>query len=258
MSMIQDISHSLIPLNRLYYLGGDKKRGVMYQPSDGVQFVVRVNTPDQYTLWETWKLKAYDDRNYQIRDTDTIIDIGANIGSFSIWAAMSARRGRIFSYEPDGQSFNQLVRNKNLNHFSHIRCFRVGVCDRPGRRTFYTQPESNNAMSSIFPDKYARKTVISCTSLDQIMQSHRLKSVDLLKIDAEGAEYPILFHASRASLEKVQRIYFEYHDYLHHGYHIADLLAFLRNRGFRLKTSRSFFNLKHFLFNVGFVKAFKT
>ena len=258
MSLIQDISHSLIPLNRLYYFGRMKEREVVYRPGNGARFFVRVNSPDQYTIWETWKLKSYEDKNYAIKETDTIIDIGANIGSFSIWAAVSARKGRIFSYEPDEKSFNQLVRNRNLNRCFNIRCFRVGVYDKQGKRAFYAQPESNNAMSSLFPDKYATKTVVPCTSLDQIVRSHRLKTIDLLKIDAEGAEYPILFHASRASLDKIRRIYFEYHDYLHHEYRIADLLVFLRSYGFSVKVSRSFLNLKHLLFNVGFVKAFRS
>lgn len=229
----------------------------MYQIGDNARFFVRVNSPDKFTIWETWRFKVYADRDHPIGETDTIVDIGANIGAFSVWAAKMAHKGLILSYEPDKKNFGLLVRNKHLNKCFNIHCFCLGVCDRPGRKPFYLQ-SVNNSMHSLFPDDFARKTTIPCTSLDTIVSVHGLKRIDVLKIDAEGAEYPILLKASTRTLSKIQRIYLEYHDYLHHGYSVNDLLGFLGRHGFHLQFSHTPLNLKHHLFNIGFVKAFRS
>jgi tRNA G46 methylase TrmB len=125
MSLSQTISHYLIPLNRLYYLGQKEKTGeVIYNVDSKSKFWIRVNSPDKYTLWETWKLKSYDDDESKIKPFDTIIDIGANIGDFLVWAAQQAPRGKIFAYEPDKNNFSLLTKNKKLNNCNNIWCYR--------------------------------------------------------------------------------------------------------------------------------------
>ena len=258
MSFSQTVSHYLIPLNRLYYLRQKEKEGkVIYNVDSKSKFWIRVNSPDKYTLWETWKLKSYDDNEYPIQPADTIIDIGANIGDFSVWAARQAPKGKILAYEPDKNNYSLLMKNKKLNKCKNILCYRQAVSDKKKTEILYTQVEQNNATHSLFPDKYARKVPVVSTTLDEIIEKHAFKSVDLLKIDAEGSEYPILFNTSKKTLKKIKKIFFEYHDYINHDYNISGLTGYLESNGFRIKMSGSPLNLKHYLFNIGFVKAYR-
>lgn len=258
MSFSQTVSHYLIPFNRLYYLWEKEQRGeVVYNVDPKSKFWIRVNSPDKYTLWETWKFKSYDDDEYPIQPADTIIDIGANIGDFSVRAAQRAFKGKILAYEPDKNNFALLKKNKKLNQCNNIFCYRRAVSDKRTTKILYTQVEQNNATHSLFPDKYAREVPVVSTTLDEIVEKHALKSVELVKIDAEGAEYPILFNTSKKTLNKLQRIFFEYHDYIDPKFKIKELTGYLESHGFRIKMSGSPFNLKYHLFNFGFVKAYR-
>ena len=51
-------------------------------------------------------------------ETDTVIDIGANIGAFAVYAARQVPRGRVIAFEPASNNYEQLARNAVLNHLS--------------------------------------------------------------------------------------------------------------------------------------------
>lgn len=66
-----------------------------------------------------------------------------------------------------------------------------------------------------------------------------MEHCDLMKLDCEGAEYPILFNAPETIFDRIERMVMEYHDnvsgYIHH-----DLVQFLTNKGFNVKIHPNF------------------
>lgn len=146
-----------------------------------------------------------------------VVDVGAHIGSFSILAATSGAR-RILAYEAGAENFGLLVRN--CAALPAVECHHAAVWRSDMREPELEWREAANRENT------GGGTVLDCESiagepaaagpgapvatvaLDAIIE--RAGTVDLLKIDAEGSEYPILF--TSAKLDRVGAIVGEYHE----------------------------------------------
>lgn len=146
----------------------------------------------------------------------TVVDIGAHIGAFSVFAALQGAR-RVLAYEPDGDNFRLLAINAMRHPAIEPHRAAVWRSDRgagpPGWRAS-TRLENTGggtvlACRSIagMPVDDAEPRPVDAIAFDAIVD--RLGSVDLVKIDAEGSEYPIL--ATSRSLDRVVAIVGEYH-----------------------------------------------
>jgi FkbM family methyltransferase len=76
---------------------------------------------------------------------------------------------------------------------------------------------------------------VHALSLADAFAMLKMESCDLLKLDCEGAEYPILFDTSASVLELIDHIVMEYHDNVAQ-YNHNDLTRFLNERGFQVQT----------------------
>lgn len=154
-------------------------------------------------------------KNYQLKDGDTVIDIGAHIGIFSIMAAHATKDLRIVSYEPSPALCALLQRNIKLNGLEgNVRAFPVGIAEKEGKVKFWTEDSVNgvttweSAMSEGHPDNYIMADV---TTLEKIFASNNIEHCDFLKMDCEGAEFPTLLTAPSSLFKKISHMAIEYH-----------------------------------------------
>lgn len=141
----------------------------------------------------------------------TFIDIGANIGSFTLVAAKIAKRGEVHAFEPSAHHFARLSNNVALNHFSNVHLNRQGLSDKPGTATLFL-PNAKGAMNnsgaaslySSGSDMQVRED-IELITLDDYVSSHGIERIDVIKIDIEGAEYDAL-KGARNTLRKLRPI----------------------------------------------------
>jgi FkbM family methyltransferase len=132
-----------------------------------------------------------------LRPGMTFIDVGANDGLYSLFAARRvAPTGRVLALEPSLREFSRLERNIQLNKFTGILPLRVAVSNRAGIGTLRVAGfghEGQNTLGDFAYDiEMAGTEQVSVTTLDQIVENYRLQRLDVLKIDAEGAELAIL------------------------------------------------------------------
>jgi FkbM family methyltransferase len=127
---------------------------------------------------------------------DTVLDVGANFGYFTLLAARSVGgSGRIIAFEPDPRNVARLKRNIALNSASQVEVVEIGVFDQQGSLTFHLagEAEDNMGTSSLLdkgPQEAGRKTVeIPVTTLDTFIAQRGITRIDLLKMDIEGAEW---------------------------------------------------------------------
>jgi FkbM family methyltransferase len=173
----------------------------------------------------------------RIADGATILDLGANIGTFSVYAASSARDVRIWAYEPLADFHALLAKNVEINRLgSAIRCFNCAVGADTGRRQLVVE---NAAFS--FPTLLAaegvragRRVEVECAALIEILDSNDLKHVDLVKMDCEGSEYEILYGAPDTCFERIREIRMEYHNLPAERCNVRDLMAFLQERNYTI------------------------
>jgi FkbM family methyltransferase len=138
---------------------------------------------------ERWFEKEMDFLRHWLRPGMTAIDIGANLGVYSLpMARLVGPTGHVFAYEPGSETRVQLERSRDLNAAVnlHISPFALSDREREGRLVFGGSSELN-----ALGDNGAGETV-HITSLDSEDAARGWPSPDFIKIDAEGEEERIL------------------------------------------------------------------
>ncbi len=131
-----------------------------------------------------------------IRTGDTVLDIGANIGYYTLAAAArTGPSGRVWAFEPEPVNFAILRRNIRRNRLAHVTAYPWAVAARTGALPLYLSPDNFGDHRVFHPapgeDPRARIDSRPSVSLDTFALFHNLKPA-LVKIDAQGAEGSIL------------------------------------------------------------------
>lgn len=141
-----------------------------------------------------------------------IIDGGANIGSYSLLANEINSNTKIYSFEPVKSTFEKL--KENTRHISNIVPIEKGLYKENG--SIEINLFASDTHSSIFDIRGLQhnsknKQTIELISGDNFLKKHKIKEVDFLKVDVEGAEYDaILGFREHIDKGKVKMIQFEY------------------------------------------------
>ena len=165
----------------------------------------------------------------------TVVDIGANAGYFSLFAAAKFPHSRIFSYEPVPVNYAQLQRHRDLNSSVHIKCYPQAVAGKNGEisLSFDTSDSFTTSATMFAPTNAGEKSLrVSCVSLPAVMDENRIKKCDLLKMDCEGAEYDILYNCPVDYLQRIDQIAMEVHRGEKENQNINALEDFFRQQGF--------------------------
>ncbi|MHB8789322.1 MAG: FkbM family methyltransferase [Desulfobulbaceae bacterium] len=165
------------------------------------------------------------DDEYGIRQMNmvpgTVVDIGGNIGLFSLWVWCHFPNTRIYTFEPNPRVFEHLT--KNLDP-THAKVRRAGVSFKPGRAEMKDAGDSRLATTILKDDGE-----IELIPLSQIAEDVGGK-IDLLKMDCEGAEWDIF--EDKEAFEKIQTIRMEYH--LDDTHSVESLRAVTDGLGYRM------------------------
>jgi len=162
----------------------------------------------------------------------TIIDLGAHIGIFSIWAKILYPQTQIYSLEPNAYYFNLLRENIQLNHsLDQIHASQSACVGESSNRHF--------PIRATFPS-------VPTISLTQILKKNNIKICNFLKIDIEGSEYEVLYTTPSEILSKIQRISLEYHDLKEGGdLNGIGMKNFMEKNGYQVTIKRSGRNIGH-------------
>jgi len=245
---------------RVFYLKHQGKSEAVVNVRGGVKFWVRVNTSDIFAIWEIWNAKIYDDARFTIREGDTILDIGAHIGVFSVRAARLAHRGHVYAFEPSSKNYAMLIKNLQLNGLDNLHVENFAVSDKSGAIPFYI-PANNGVMGSLFHNSSRFTEMVQVTTLADIIAKHRIEQIDLLKIDVEGSEYDILLNCPEEVLMKVQHAVIEYHELDGKNLRQEELVNLLTSYGFNVVVKRGAFSIVDWfggnVIKTGIIKAWR-
>jgi FkbM family methyltransferase len=142
---------------------------------------------------------------YPVKSSDRlIVDAGANIGSFSLYALQNAPNAEIIAIEPAPDSCSRIramLRSNKLE--SHVTLHEAALGEMAGETTIQLEGGSQFRRTGLAGHPVAK------VKLDSLIPPG--KSVDLLKIDIEGGEYEVLRSMSPDTLRRVRRIILEFH-----------------------------------------------
>lgn len=163
------------------------------------------------------------------RNGDIVVDVGANQGIFTCYAATHAIDGWVYAVEPDTDNLAWLKAHLDLNHISNATVIAKCIGDRTGRAYFKKGDCSGTGYVVDAGEPGPGVVEVDEVTLGELMAANHLSKIDLLKIDAEGFEVKVLSGASD-KLGSIRRIVLEYHSPM-----LADeVQQFLRGRGFQL------------------------
>jgi FkbM family methyltransferase len=170
----------------------------------------------------------------------TFIDIGANIGLYTLFAARRVgEAGCVLAIEPSVREMHILKDNVEQNALGSIRLHAVALSDRASAVELLVASSQNSGHNTLGAFGYNtaldHKERVRTMRLDELVQSEKLSRVDMIKMDIEGAELAALRGAGE-SLERFRPVVLlELSDRAlqHQGSTSADVLALLAQHGYR-------------------------
>ena len=150
-----------------------------------------------------------------IKKGDVVVDLGANIGYFTLLAAkLVGKDGKVFSFEPEPKNYNYLKKNIELNNYSNVFAFQKAVSNKDGRTTLFicaydSGHHTINRDAGIEAYRRGRagetkEVEVELVRLDSFLEG-KVDKVDVMKIDVEGSEL-LAIEGSKGILDKNKNI----------------------------------------------------
>jgi len=233
---------------------------------NGLQIVHLNQYETEYIYKEIFEDQCYLRHGIRLRDGATVVDIGANIGLFSLYVMSHCANPQIYAFEPAPLVYDLLKANC-IAYGSNVHAFNLGVSDKPKTATF-TFYEKSSVFSGFNPDESDDRETIQAvvrnmlnselaisdsveeyvselttdrlgrqihecqlTSISDIIRENQINKVDLLKIDAEKSELDIIKGIEDSDWPKIDQIVIEIHDKT--GEAVKRIEELLRGKGYR-------------------------
>jgi len=129
---------------------------------------------------------------YEIaKKCQTIIDIGANIGYFSLIGGIASDKGKVIGFEPLPKAYDVFKNNIKLNKLSNVIPEFFAITNYNGNTKLYA-PKGDIPMSSSIVKGFREEVLnynVPAITLDTYCKNKNFKRIDMIKIDIEGGEY---------------------------------------------------------------------
>jgi len=255
-----------------------------YVLPNGLEIVHLNQYETEYLYQEIFEDKCYLRHGIRLQDGDTVVDIGANIGLFSLFVMNRCRHPKIFAFEPSPVLYDILKANCDA-YGSDVRAVNAGVSDRSKTAsfTFYDkssvfsgfhadESEDRRAIKTIVRSMLKRETMVegedlepyvnelvtdrlsrqtyTCqlTTVSEIIRENHLDKINLLKIDAEKSEFEIIKGIEECDWPKIAQVVIEVHD--PSGKVVKEIEDLLTGKGFQCVISQESLLAQSGLFNL--------
>lgn len=218
-----------------YFLAlGKAGRGkTILRTRDGLSITIRNNIWDVRIVQEMFLEQPYM-KYLSLPESPTIVDIGAYIGDFCVYAAKHLN-ARVIAYEPTQENFAILkenVENNSLKDKIELVNKAVGYS---GEMTLNVQKNDEEIHVSNYWYHDGEKRSVQSVNLEEIFNTHSLTEVDLLKVDCEGGEYDIFPTVPEHLFAHIKNIVFEYHIIDNYQEKLASITSKLTGLGYVVK-----------------------
>ena len=126
----------------------------------------------------------------------TFVDVGANLGYFTLLAAKIVGPGHVYAFEPEQTNFELLSKSVSVNDLRHVDVYQKALCDKEGLIKLYLSDHMQPQSHSITFQEGRRSINVASTRLDLFWASIGRPKIDFLKIHVGGAEATVLMGAT--------------------------------------------------------------
>ncbi len=175
-----------------------QKDEIPYTIAPGLQMMFHKESKLSFEIFKGFEEDELDFLQRYLKPGGCFIDVGANVGLFSLYAAKSlGPNGRIMAFEPSSNTANKFRKNLELNKITGVEIVQKGLSFEPGRLKLMVAEEGYDAFNSFAAPSMggtAATEEVEVTTLDAFAAEKSLRpaEVDLMKIDVEGWELSVL------------------------------------------------------------------
>ncbi len=171
---------------------------------------------------------------------DVVIDVGANYGFYSLLSSrLIGDGGLILALEPESTNYAVLVANLMVNNIKNTKALKIGLSDNENNEICLYLSSHPGQHSLVF-QRTSDFEFIAVRTLDNLIEELDVKKVNLIKIDAEGAEIPILKGALKTITRYKPALTIASYHYLNEAIEVRDFI----------KNNSDFYDIKS-TFNPG-------
>lgn len=166
---------------------------------------VRYSVPSRMALWRVETLRTKEPETIEWIESlgpgEVLVDIGANVGLYSIWAA-ATRGTKVFAFEPESQNFALLNRNIQLNSLGEkVIAWCAAISDESRfDRLFLNSATIGDSCHSfgtrvdfrLQPRSFPFVQGCFSTSLDQLVSTGAIPVPNHIKVDVDGFEHKVI------------------------------------------------------------------
>ena len=192
----------------LVYLGLIKNKHVILETRSNLKMKLRTNSTDLMAFTSVWLDEEYSKPKFEIETDDVVLDIGAHIGLFTLFASQFCTNGKIYCFEPIKENFELLQENIKMNNLENVIIFNVAVSDQTTPIEIFLN-EDFSGHSMYVPS--LQPIYVESTTIEKIFNDNHINNFDFVKIDCEGAEYPIIDSIPDSYYKKIKKMIIEYH-----------------------------------------------
>jgi len=226
--------------SRLLYKSFQPKECMLKHVSyRGASFVVPLN---EDIGWRLVNIREYEEDEICclegiVRDDDLCVDVGGNIGIYSVFMARKASAGKVVAFEPIPINRKMLALNLALNNLDNVEIMDCVLSDTTGDVSFSVSKDS--AYSSMRPTNRKEESCslqVRSRTFDELFASKGIK-VGIVKVDVEGAELLVLRGAARLLSDPAIRpravlVELSVENQSAYGYHPGDVVRYMRTVGY--------------------------
>ncbi len=162
---------------------------------DGVDLLVRADEDLGHDIYFFGEYEPADSAFFQqnVREDDVCVDVGANVGFYTLFLAKRAIRGAVHAFEPVSLNYHVLTVNVLANQLSNVILNNCAIGDSRQEIDFYVAQDGGfSSAVDTGRKQITNKTTVSMITLDAYCAEADLPRVDILKVDVEGGEPGVL------------------------------------------------------------------
>lgn len=192
---------------------------------------------DQYFLGHQFE-EIYKARIYkpflENKQNAIVLDIGANLGLFSLYAAKYAQQ--VYALEPSVEHFANFLKMLDFNQIKNVTPINKALwLENTKLPLFHNKNKTMYSLHQAVMDKSSPNEEVDTMTLDALFEKFKIEHVDLLKADIEGSEIEIFSSASfKKVASKIDVVITERHAWSGRNNHQLD--EALKNNGFKVET----------------------
>ena len=216
-----------------------QKSSFIAQSKNGIKLSLRPNAGESFTFYENLIRQDYLQHGIHLQPGDTVIDIGANIGAFTVLAASQVgTSGKVLAFEPEAMTFKCLLKNIKLNQLTNVIAINQAIDKSAGLAELRVGHKSafSNIHGCLEHMKSITTQTVATTTLAKVLETFKITKVTLLKVDCEGSEYGLFESLSPSLAAQIEQITMEVH---HTGeHHPSEIVLQLEQLGFKVQNTQ--------------------